>query len=664
RPRSTSNSRVLDAKVHVTYHCFPFLKADFSIMPEEDNHFLDTQGCFNIPERRALDEFIREYFLHVHPSLPLLDESLFWSMYFHKGPRELCPSSMSLFVFQAMLFASCSFLSPSTVKKLGFASIRCARASYYRRAKLLFDFGGETDPVANARGALLLSYHASMRDQKRTNSLWLSTAIHFARGARAHQCYLDNSLYENRDRQRALKRLWWCCIVRDRILPLGLRRQVHIIWGGGDSVYPALNENDFEDEIACSRVYDPGTKRTLTRIFITLCDLAVSLTDVLGIIYPTSDSIDNCLSDTSTIRKRLGRINRCKSGLNTWFEKATVKFPTPAGILSKNESLILYTNLMYMYYHAARLSLYQHEALIVASHPAGIQLPENGLRRSRMQLEDASAAITENLKELIQLKLGKYLPISVGAYVALPLVLHIMDVNLSEGPSQTAQKQGRLNVYTEAMKGMRLQYEAADEVCQVVRAIVSDICGRAPTPEIGRIDNDALTLTDDANFWPSFSSQDSERVKSSSDWGHLFLQQPILYFRVTQTIELSLSLGRYPAESDFPLLLKSTRIPLYQITMDDFRNGSTSRQAIDSVRHSLQWRDFQDSADRVETRGIRGWPASDPTGNTTSGMYIFTDQEDYGDVDMVIPLLVDDFDLDLPVGEQQSQFSHVPSIEF
>jgi hypothetical protein len=37
----------------------------------------------------------------------------------------------------------------------------------------------------------------------------------------------------------------------------------------------------------------------------------------------------------------------------------------------------------------------------------------NELARSRICLEDAAAGITENLKELIQLKLARYLPISV-----------------------------------------------------------------------------------------------------------------------------------------------------------------------------------------------------------------------------------------------------------
>jgi len=75
-------------------------------MSEQDVHFLDSQGCFRIPGRQAVEQFIREYFLHVHPGLPLLDESRFWEMYSTTG--SLRRDSLSLFVFQAIFFVSCS----------------------------------------------------------------------------------------------------------------------------------------------------------------------------------------------------------------------------------------------------------------------------------------------------------------------------------------------------------------------------------------------------------------------------------------------------------------------------------------------------------------------------------------------------------------------------
>ena len=76
-------------------------------------HILERQRCFQVPSGAVLDEFVRQYFLYVHPCLPMLNEGVFWSMYSrrpHAGPETL---SCSLVLFQAMLFASSRVNPPS-----------------------------------------------------------------------------------------------------------------------------------------------------------------------------------------------------------------------------------------------------------------------------------------------------------------------------------------------------------------------------------------------------------------------------------------------------------------------------------------------------------------------------------------------------------------------
>lgn len=53
-----------------------------------------------------MDQIVRQYFLHVHPLLPILNEGDFWEMYYNKRSGE--SMSMSLLVFQAMMFVSCN----------------------------------------------------------------------------------------------------------------------------------------------------------------------------------------------------------------------------------------------------------------------------------------------------------------------------------------------------------------------------------------------------------------------------------------------------------------------------------------------------------------------------------------------------------------------------
>lgn len=71
----------------------------------------------------------------------------------------------------------------------------------------------------------MLTYYAPTTND-RTSTYWLSTAINYARNAGADQYRTTNDiLHENKG---ALKRLWWCCIIRAKILALGLRRPPHI----------------------------------------------------------------------------------------------------------------------------------------------------------------------------------------------------------------------------------------------------------------------------------------------------------------------------------------------------------------------------------------------------------------------------------------------------
>ncbi|KAF5718517.1 cutinase transcription factor 1 beta [Fusarium mundagurra] len=500
-----------NSRSHITYSYYPFLTVDMTGLEPDDVYYLESRNCLSVPTPDALDHFIREYFLHVHPGLPLLDEAQFWAVY--SGDKEPCGgTTISLFLFQAMLFTSCSFVPFSTLKCLGFTSRRNAREKYYRRAKLLLDICCGRDLISNAQGALLLTYYATTRDRARTNSILLATAIQYAQGAEADQFHKRPD--QDSDMTNSLKRLWWCCIVRDRILPLGVRRQLHIT-----SINPALDhltEQDFEKEIQGSQVYSTQTKRSLT-------------------VYGMGQSAADAISPMIENQKQIGEsIRFCETTLDAWFDKAAIQFPTPAGIISPEKSLVLYTNLMYIYYYSARVALYQYEAFVVSLTSRGADM-EDKLHQTRLQLEDATLGITDNLKELVQLKVARFLPVSIIAYAALPL---------------TARKQGRLNIYMEAMKGLQNLYDGVDDVWNFIRAAIDSATS-------GTLD----TCSPKADSAPSSAlcSKPSASVQVADDWGKFLLQEPILYFRLSRTIDLSLAVGCYAEDSSLSLLLATAQ---------------------------------------------------------------------------------------------------------
>lgn len=91
----------------VMYTYYPFLTLNnlFNCLPQ-DVEFLETEGCFHLPTPQIMDQILRQYFLHVHPLLPLLNEGDFWEMYYCK--RSGGTHKMSLLVLQSIMFVSCN----------------------------------------------------------------------------------------------------------------------------------------------------------------------------------------------------------------------------------------------------------------------------------------------------------------------------------------------------------------------------------------------------------------------------------------------------------------------------------------------------------------------------------------------------------------------------
>ncbi|KXH28395.1 fungal specific transcription factor domain-containing protein [Colletotrichum simmondsii] len=542
--------------IDVTYSFYPFLAlGNLHGIPPQDVNYLELQGCLRVPTRAILDEFVQQYFLHVHPLLPMIHEGDFWDLYCVNPTSYVPGEKLSLLVFQAMLFACCNFVSRQTIKTLGFPTVRACRAAFYRRAKLLYDLESESSPLAISQASLLLSFWSSPTSPafRKSNTAWLSIAIQNAKMVEAHHYATRTASPKKRN---LLKRLWWCCIIRDRIVGLGLRRSLqitrsHFTFDPNES----LGYSDLADEIERSRVYNPGTKRCLAEILEQLVELCVVLTDILILVFPLDDRPG---WGREMRAEEQDKVRVCKVALQRWYKGVTMRFPMfgggsvarmkAPGNEFQHDSVILYTNLMYMYYHSSRVVLSHHEVLhlaITAAAPSFNAIPTSDLiiiGENRHELQDAASGVTECLKELIHLRLARWLPISAVACTALPLVLHILDVKLSASSrsfdpnTQSALKQHRLNILIEAMKTYQPQYDGVDWVSETIRHIVNLAQIESPAPG------------DSANATPGGAV--------IADWTDILASQPSSYLRLALTMDLSLSKGRLPEDGDFPVSLR------------------------------------------------------------------------------------------------------------
>lgn len=561
---------------NITYSYYPFLSISnlHNVMPQDVN-FLDSQGCLRVPTRPILDEFVQQYFLHVHPLLPFLNEGDFWNLYCHQGSGGT-GEKMSLLVFQAMLFSCCNYVSKTSIKALGFPDIRTARATMYRRTKFLFDFDTESSLVCLSQAALLLTYWAPNWSlaAKKPNTAWLGVAIHNAKSAEAHMYsamptfspVTESIMYK---KQNSLKRLWWCCIFRDRLISLGMRRSIQVSRAHFDvDSNTSLGFSDLSSEVGHSKVYNPETKRRLIEIFVQLGELCSVLTDLLTLVFPLDDvpgwGRQNGAEGAEKVRK-------CKVALRRWYNAAALRFPmfgggstsgkAAGGKHPQHDSVILYTNLMYMFYHSARAALCHHEVLQAAMASASPNVNSSlfgfsNIYESRYELQDAACGVTECLNELIQRRLARWLPISAIACTATPLVLHIIDVKLlsqnkgslstPDEKRRTVLKQQRLNVLIEAMKTYQPQYDGVDYVSETIRHIVNLAQIDPPT-------NSPNTPSSTSAF-PEDSTSNMRPI--ISDWTDILASNPGSYLRLTMTMDISISKGRLATEADFPVKLR------------------------------------------------------------------------------------------------------------
>lgn len=120
------------------------------------------------------------------------------------------------------------------------------------------------------------------------NSSWLSISIKYA--DIGHSDRSTSSKSSVNQRILTMKKLWWCCFARDRVISLGMRRPVQIKIDNCPFLKRKLSLCDFEDEMSQSEAYGYDTKKALASIFLAQCDFSHVATDLLTLVYPEQPS--------------------------------------------------------------------------------------------------------------------------------------------------------------------------------------------------------------------------------------------------------------------------------------------------------------------------------------------------------------------------------------
>jgi hypothetical protein len=190
---------------------------------------------------------------------------------------------------------------------------------------------------------------------------WLSLAIQHARSINADRYTEVPDLIEMTPTKQlkyhnSLHRLWWCCVIMDRISPLCTRFSPNITHDRFDfkNAIP-LGAEHLQDDIYRSSVFTPATKRRQISIFSKFLELMILLTDVLALVYPFEDSVE---SKSRFAGDEDLAFEKCEAALKAWYLRVSAQFSpsenAPEESYGKgndqDKSIVLQTNLMCIYY--------------------------------------------------------------------------------------------------------------------------------------------------------------------------------------------------------------------------------------------------------------------------------------------------------------------------
>ena len=119
--------------------------------------------AFMLPEQALADQLVEAYFTHVNPGCPIADEDTFMGQYRKQDPKD----PPSLLLLQAILLVGAHVLQERPDRD-------ALKATFFRRAKMLFDGRLEKNRDFVVQAALLLTWHSDGGDDVAANSVRIS----------------------------------------------------------------------------------------------------------------------------------------------------------------------------------------------------------------------------------------------------------------------------------------------------------------------------------------------------------------------------------------------------------------------------------------------------------------------------------------------------------
>lgn len=110
-----------------------FIRPLPSKIAADDVNYLQLKGALTLPHQPLQNALLRAFVEYVHPYMPLLELHDFLAAI---NSRDGLYGQVSLFLYQAVMFASTAFVDVRCLKEAGYPSRKAARKAFFQKTRV------------------------------------------------------------------------------------------------------------------------------------------------------------------------------------------------------------------------------------------------------------------------------------------------------------------------------------------------------------------------------------------------------------------------------------------------------------------------------------------------------------------------------------------------
>lgn len=289
-----------------------------------------------------------------------------------------------------------------------------------------------------------MSYWQEIHDSPTNHWYWAELGCVIARSIGLFQ---DPTFSGMPDAKKGLwKRIGWSCMLRDRVLHLGVRMPPKI--NPAEFHLPLLKESDFdilhfptgvlEFLNGCDVLADPLLQSRLARTCVEKTKLCVILWQVFNSLYVDSNpKLGETEENTSILLPKThgvdpGGVSEANNALQAWLREypshvQASKMGQPS-LERKEKIAAVHSGLVLMFYHAIVCAFCGPQLRVVI--PAWMRADK---QQAKQRLRHSALMITRQLEEMHSHRLLEYLPSSSVTFLLTASANHLVEYQTSKG---------------------------------------------------------------------------------------------------------------------------------------------------------------------------------------------------------------------------------------